>query len=59
MPRGVYPRKKKAGNDQPKRPRKPAGVPKLLEQLRAERTHYEDKVVALGTAIEALEALDA
>jgi hypothetical protein len=62
MPRGVYPRKKKA--DSPaKAARTTKGADKsfakLLATMRAERTKYEDRVVALGTAIEALEALDA
>lgn len=59
MPRGVYPRKKKAGGVTPQRQKRSAGgIPKVLAQLRAEKTRAEDQVVALGTAIEALEVLE-
>ena len=58
MPRGVYPRKKKAGA-----PAKPVrnvapDLNKIAEQVRAAKTWHEDRVVVLGTALETLEALE-
>lgn len=62
MPRGVYERKKRAGAPAVvKTARKGGGDSEavdLLTKLRAARTKAEDRVVAYGTAIEALEALD-
>ena len=61
MPRGVYPRKKKSGDDlAPTRRRRIAGDGLLaaLEQLRAERIKCENRIVAIGTAIDSLEALE-
>lgn len=61
MPRGVYERKKKklVFEDAPRRGRQPKanGYGELLDKLRAERDKAIDRVTALGTAIEALEAL--
>lgn len=67
MPRGVYERKPRNPNAPAKpRGRPPVkangagnGLPHLLAQMRSEKTKAEDRVVALGTAIEALEALEA
>lgn len=60
MPRGVYARKKKSnGHAEPKAHRKaPGKVAKLLATMRAEHSRAQDTVVALGTAIEALEVLE-
>jgi hypothetical protein len=57
MPRGVYERKKKGAQATA---RKGGGdsYADLIQRLRAEKTRAEDRVVALGTAIEALEAMD-
>ena len=61
MPRGVYPRKKKVTPPSEQRHARKgkgsAGVQQCLEQLRLERIRAEDRVVALGTAIDAIEAL--
>lgn len=61
MPRGVYVRKPKKGA-LAKAAQSPRGgadpVLNLLGQLRVQRTKAEDRVVAIGTAIEALEVLD-
>jgi len=60
MPSGVYERKPK-NPDAPRpkrgRPRKMNGTAALLAQLRAEREKAVDLATALGTAIDALEAL--
>jgi hypothetical protein len=61
MPRGVYPRKKKSDAGTPAQPgRRKAvdGAAAALEQLRAERVKLENRIVAIGTAIDALEALE-
>lgn len=62
MPRGVYPRKKKSEDDSPphKRARRANGdgVAAALEQLRAERLKCENRIVAIGTAIDSLEVLE-
>lgn len=57
MPRGVYPRTKKKA-DAPKRTSKGDGYTNLVAKLRAEKLKAEDRVVALGTAIEALEGIE-
>lgn len=59
MPRGVYDRsksKKRRNGAQSKNT--DAGVTKLLDLMKVEKTKREDVVVALGTAIDALEALE-
>jgi len=58
MPRGVYDRKAKGRAAAKVRKGVGDGFADLLKKLRAEKTKSEDRVVALGTAIEALEALD-
>lgn len=66
MPRGVYERKPKSPEATAKRRGRPPahangsgnGLPALMAQLRAQKAKAEDQVVALGTAIEALEALE-
>lgn len=57
MPKGVYERKPKAADEKKRKPKGANGVGHLLDKLRAERDAAIDKVTALGTAIEALEAL--
>jgi len=59
MPRGIYPRKKN-GAGAPSRPRKarPQWQADLLQRLRDEKARAEDRVVALGTALDALENLE-
>lgn len=61
MPRGVYERRPRA--DSPPRKGRARlnggdGFAKLLQAMRAEKTRAEDRVVALGTAIEAIEAIE-
>jgi hypothetical protein len=62
MPRGVYPRKKKGPGTIPPPSRRRAvrgdGFAAVLAAMRAEKLKAEDRVVALGTAIEALEGLE-
>lgn len=61
MPRGVYERKPKGQAVARSKKRRGGGddnVIDLLNKLREQRTRAEDRVVAIGTAIEALEALD-
>jgi hypothetical protein len=60
MPRGVYQRKSKGESSPPRRRRLNGGdgYADLLATMRAEKTKAEDRVVALGTAIEALEGID-
>ncbi len=58
MPTGVYPRKKKAEAKAPARKGGGDEAVDLLTRLREARRKAEDRVVAFGTAIEALEALD-
>lgn len=57
MPRGVYDRTKakKRGRGR----NRGDGLQGLLGQLRAERSRHEDAIVAIGTAIDALEAYQA
>lgn len=60
MPRGVYERKAKkakTAGGAAKEPR-PNGFPDLVMRMRAEKVKAEDRVVALGTAIEVLEGLE-
>jgi hypothetical protein len=60
MPRGVYERKQKGGASRKKVKRRWAGdgFADMVATMRAQKIKAEDRVVALGTAIEALEALD-
>jgi len=60
MPRGVYPRKPKKDAQNKSTAAKRGGDPviRVLDELRTQRTRAEDRVVAIGTAIEALEALE-
>jgi len=66
MPRGVYERKKKgAGAAVSRSGSEPAaktgkdGFAEVMRGLRAELLKAEDRVVALGTAVEALERVEA
>lgn len=61
MPRGVYDRTKKkdkAPGGGRLKGRASNGYPDLLAKMRAEKLKAEDRVVALGTAIEILEGLE-
>jgi len=58
MPRGVYERKPKDASAPKKKRKDGNGYGELLAKMRHEKTLAEDRVVALGTAIEALEALE-
>jgi hypothetical protein len=62
MPRGVYERKKKPGDTKVTLGKiqriKGDDVKEVLAFLRAKREKAADRVVAFGTAIEALEALE-
>jgi hypothetical protein len=61
MPRGVYERKPKNPDAPTRKPRKGSngsGYGEILLRMRQEKAKYEDRVVALGTAIEAMEGLE-
>ena len=61
MPKGVYERKPKGDTLRKGRPPKAGNstYAALLAKLRQERGRLSDKVVALGTAIDALEEAEA
>ncbi len=61
MPRGVYERKRKGGGASPKKVKRSGSgddIADLKARMLALKTRAEDRVVALGTALEALEVLD-
>lgn len=59
MPRGVYERKTKDSPPRRRAGRKHLdGYADLLQAMRTEKIKAEDRVVALGTAIETMEGLE-
>lgn len=60
MPRGVYERKPKDGAEPKKRGKDSngSGYSEILQRMRQEKAKLEDRIVALGTAIEAMEGIE-
>lgn len=61
MPRGVYERKPRNPDAPKSKPRKGSngsGYAEILSRMRQEKAKYEDRIVALGTAIDAMEGLE-